>query len=88
MDREKSKATERSEGGSDKRTTRARATHYPHQLVLRLDAETYAALEQHAKENNRTVAQTARGWLWRGRTMEDAATELCRLERETFEESP
>lgn len=69
MDDAKQKATERSEGGSDK--TRQRSVLYPHQLVLRLDAETWAALVQHAKENNRTVAQTARGWIWKGRLLDD-----------------
>jgi hypothetical protein len=88
MDREKSKATERSEGGSDQRRTRARAVLYPHQLVLRLDAETYAALEQHAKENNRTVAQTARGWLWRGRDLDVPARPAREATRERFEEAP
>ena len=62
------KPTERSEGGSDKRKNRP--TLYPAQLVLRLDAETLADLEQHAKQNNRTVAQTARQWLWKGRDVD------------------
>lgn len=68
MDDAKPEATERSEGGSDK--TRTRSVLYPNQLVLRLDAETWAALVLHAKENDRTVAQTARRWLWKGRALD------------------
>lgn len=86
MDNGTPRATERSEGGSKRRRTRS--VLYPHQLVLRLDLETFEALERHAKENDRTVAQTARRWLWRGRDIDCPTKPAREIERETFEEAP
>lgn len=94
MDNAKREQPSASEGG--RTTPEPRPVQYPAQLVLRLDVETMTALKQDAKENNRTVAQTARGWLWRAR--DDARRNLVidltyhapaeQLERETFEDSP
>lgn len=78
-----SRATERSEGG---RTTPKRARRgavLTRQLVVRLDEETYVMLEQYAKEQERTVAQSARLVLRQG--LQCAPAEPT---RERFEESP
>ena len=75
MDSGTQRATERSEGGS--RSRAVRPVVYDHQLVLRLDVETWTALMQHAKENDRTVAQTARRWLWKGRYSDMAREETA-----------
>lgn len=82
----KQRATERSEGG---RTTAARARRtavLTRQLVIRLDEETYTMLEQHAKDNDRTVAQSARIGLRSFLRSEQTAP--AELARERFEESP